>query len=96
MNDGGDNQRILDAIHDHDNRLVAVETEMHGLHKEVGEMKEHIKDNSGVSRAILEKMHAVAIQITSIESGNSAMRWLFATAIGVFGLILSYAVFFKV
>jgi hypothetical protein len=35
-------EKILDAIHDHDRRLIRVETELKGLHTEVGGLASHI------------------------------------------------------
>lgn len=32
-------QEILQALHDHDRRLVKVETELHGLHREVSVLR---------------------------------------------------------
>ena len=76
-----DQQEIMQALHDHDRRLVKVETELHGLHKEVGVLRaqlesliDHVGELKGSHKLILAIVGFGVPAIIALELWNRIIQ----------------------
>lgn len=86
--------KVMEALHDHDKRLVAVETEMRGIHTEIRALKADIAQNATVSATALEKISEVAIKVSGLASSHKLVLLLLGVGVPLLVGLEAYAVFF--
>jgi len=78
-------QELLSAIHDHDKRLIRLETQLEGVHVELKSVQKEINRNAEIASKALEQITQLAIKVADLAASH---RMLLRVITG-FGVLIA-------
>ena len=88
-----DQQKIMSALHDHDRRLVAVETEVRGIHNEIRDLKAAITSVVQETRGVAAKMDTLGDKVGELTGTQRMLLWILGAGIPLLVMLEAWAVF---
>jgi hypothetical protein len=88
-----DHGKIYEAVHEHDLRLLAVETELRGVHKEMKDLKDSVTENTRANHQLLHSVHQIDLKAEGLATGQSIIMWIIGLGAASITLLEIYAVF---
>jgi len=88
-----DHEKLYVAVHEHDLRLVAVETEMRGVHNEMKELKTSVAENTQANRQLLATIFQIDLKAEKLGTTQRFILWILSVSATLITLLEAYAVF---
>lgn len=90
-----DVEKLIEALHDHDRRIIAIEVEMRGVHKEVKELRDAISKNTEAHMQLLAQVAEGNKAIGQLQTGQTILTWILGLGVGAITLLEIYAVLIR-